>query len=239
MGQTKQNKKSTFVDALFIDGRMCILKDVTTKCIYRTYVNNINRPPTSLKTWGKDYPSLHNNGDVWPEIFNLSFTITRETFLQSFQYRIINRIITCQQKLFEMKLVDSPICKYCLLFEDDIKHFFLFCKRIDTFWEEFFKWWNNISDLRIPNNYEGLEESVLLGFHTRGDIFTVLNYCVIHAKQHNMYYSHDQIHNNNSVNLRQYLAYLKSKLNIEKYICDSKGINCTNFDEFKFLYKQL
>ncbi len=40
------------------------------------------------------------------------FHITRETKLQSFQYRILHRTITCR-KLYDMKLDDSPNCLYC------------------------------------------------------------------------------------------------------------------------------
>ena len=45
----------------------------------------------------------------------------RETKLQSFQYKIINRIINCNKKLFDMKIEHSPVCSYCDQ-TDDIGH---------------------------------------------------------------------------------------------------------------------
>ncbi len=45
------------------------------------------------------------------------------------------------------------------------------------------------------------------------------------------------IHNNNAINLFQYLIKLKNKLKIEHYICASNSIG--KFETFLFLYEQL
>ncbi len=42
----------------------------------------------------------------------------------------------------------------------------------------FFTWWNNLEDIQIPTQCECLEENILFGFQTEGDIFTVLNFCI-------------------------------------------------------------
>ncbi len=53
---------------------------------------------------------------VFKIIKNVSaFHTTRETKLQSFQYRILHRTITCRKKLYDMKLVDSPIVYIAIL----------------------------------------------------------------------------------------------------------------------------
>ncbi len=79
-----------------------------------------------------------------------------------------------------------------------------------------------------------MEECILFGFQIEGDIFNVLNYCILIAKFH-IYYQ--WIHNNNAISLFQYLIELKNKLKIENYICasNSKG----KFETFMFLYEQL
>ncbi len=61
---------------------------------------------------------------------------TRETKLQSFQYRILHRTITCRKILYDMKLVDSPNCLYCNNI-DDIKHFLLSGEKTRNFWQSF------------------------------------------------------------------------------------------------------
>ncbi len=148
---------------------------------------------------------------MWSNICKTPYIITRETNLQSFQYKIIHQLITCQNKLFDMKLVDNAKCKYCHE-SDNISHIFLFCSKEDPFWRCFFTWWNNLADIQIPLPSESLEECILFGFQIEGDIFNVLNYCILLAKFH-MYCQ--RIHNNNAINLFLYLIQLKNKLKIE------------------------
>ncbi len=131
-----------------------------------------------------------------------------------------------------MKLVDNAKCKYCHE-SDNISHFFLFCPK-DQFWRSFFTWWNNLGDIQIVLHSENLEECILFGFQIEGDIFNVLNYCIILAKFH-IYCQ--RIHNNNAINLFQYLIELKNKLKMEHYICTSNSIG--KFEKFLFLYEQL
>ncbi len=133
-----------------------------------------------------------------------------------------------------MKLVDNAKCKYCHEL-DNISHFFLFCPKEDQFWRSSVTWWNILGDIQIPLHSESLEECILSEFQIVGDIFSVLNYCILLDKFH-IYCQ--QIHNNNSMNLFQYLIkFKKNKLKIENYICASKSIG--KFEKFLFLYKQL
>ncbi len=85
------------------------------------------------------------------------------------------------------------------------------------------------------NECECLEENILFGFQTSGDIFTVLNFCILIAKYH-IYCQ--RIHIENSINFFQYVIELKNKLRIERYICTSIA-TIETFDEFQFLYEQL
>jgi hypothetical protein len=133
-----------------------------------------------------------------------------------------------------MKLVPSPQCTYCKE-TDDIRHFFLFCPRERSFWKSFINWWNHLGDIIIPEQYDSLEESILFGFQAEGGTFTVLNYCILLAKYH-IYCQ--RIHNDNAVDLFQYLIELKNKLNIERNICTSNN-SVDKFQLFNFLVEQL
>jgi hypothetical protein len=133
-----------------------------------------------------------------------------------------------------MKLVNSPNCTYCHEM-DDIRHFFLFCPKVKLFWKTFFKWWNQLGDLQIHGQCEGLEESILFGFQTEGGIFAVLNYCILIAKYH-IYCQ--RIHNANAIDFFQFLCELKNKLKIENNICKSNN-TIQKFDMFKLVYEQL
>ena len=193
------------------------------------------KTPTCITKWKEIYPGFHNAHDeLWSNIFYLAFSTTRDTNLQTFQYKIIHRLITCQKNLFEMKLVEKPSCTYCND-TDDISHFFLFCPKVNEFWNVFFNWWNTLGDIQIQYDCESLEESILFGFQAEGDILNVLNFCILLAK----YYIYKQrIHNNNSIDFYQYLVQLKYKLKLEQTICTYNN-NQNVFEKYIFIYEQL
>ena len=49
----------------------------------------------------------------WKEIRTLPFKITRETELQSLQFRILNRYIACKDSLFKWGKAENNICVAC------------------------------------------------------------------------------------------------------------------------------
>ncbi len=49
---------------------------------------------------------------VCPRMLSLSFTITRETECQTFQYSLIHRIILCNKWRFDIKLKEEYLCNY-------------------------------------------------------------------------------------------------------------------------------
>ncbi len=179
--------------------------------------------PSRIEQWSEDYLGVHTaQQNLWYNIFRLPFSITRETKLQTFQYKLIHLLITCQHVLFDMKLVDNAICLYCKE-TDQFIYFFLFCPKENEFWNTFFTWWNNLGNTQIPTQCECLEENILFGFQTEGGIFTVLNFCILIVNYH-IYCQ--RIHNENGIiffSIFQYLIELNNKLRIKRYI-----FNCYN-----------
>ena len=211
------------------------MSTVTCKDIYWSFIHHRKRDPSCVKKWAVAYPGFKNaTEELWTNIFRLSFSITRETKLQSFQYRLIHRTITCRKRLFEMKMADHPRCLYCKDI-DDIKHFFLFCPKVQSFWNSFFLWWNNLGDIIIPPEYECLEECMIFGFQPRGEIFEVLNFCILVAK----YYIHTKrLLDDNNIVFLTFLCELKFKLTIEHNICKKNNVP-QSFEKIVFLYEQL
>ena len=39
-----------------------------------------------------------------------TFAVTNEPYLRSFQYKIINRIINCKDKLYQCKILETNLC---------------------------------------------------------------------------------------------------------------------------------
>ncbi len=135
---------------MFIGDKMYSLVSLNTRAIYNVLTDKKKRAPSCIDKWSEDYPGFHTaQQKLWYNIFRQPFSITRETKLQTFQYKLIHLLITCQKTFFDMKLVENAICLYCQD-TDNIKHFFLFCPKENQFWNTFFTWSNNLADLQIP-----------------------------------------------------------------------------------------
>ena len=70
----------------------------------------------------------------------LAFNVTLDTNLRVFQYKLLNRIIFMNDKLFKFKLVDSPSCTFCKTNEESLEHLLFFCKITEFFWKEVLSW---------------------------------------------------------------------------------------------------
>ena len=49
------------------------------------------KPPTAMETWINIFPFLENQD--WGSIYKTLFDVSNKTYLQSFQYNILNRIL--------------------------------------------------------------------------------------------------------------------------------------------------
>ena len=169
----------------------------------------------------------------WANIYYLSFSLTRETKLQSFQYKIIHRIIACNKWLYNIKIKSSSRCSYCD-HEDTIQHFFLFCENPFNFWDQWYNWFKRITGIDIGNS-EKTDEYILFGYPGNDDFTLVLNYCILAAK----YYIYlNKMCENNNLDLFQYLLQLKHKLSVEKYIC-IKNNKEADFEKFNIVFMEL
>ena len=157
-----------------------------TKLIYQYFIDEKSQPPVCIGKMTKIYPDIKN--EEWNEIFKHTFLITRETKLQTFQYKIIHRIINCNKKLYDMKIKTTPTYSYCDEM-DDIIHFFVLCPETYRFWVSFPHWWNIYTPTGNPLYHTILPEGkqIIFGITShKSDPYVVLNYCVMHAK-YNIY----------------------------------------------------
>lgn len=222
---------------LFRNGNKITTPNLTCKSVYSFFMEEKEIIPKCTLKWAEEYPKFNEAPqvmDLWANIFNIPFNDVRSTKLQSFQYKLVHRIITCRKTLFNMKIIDNPTCIFCEEV-DDLIHFILFCPKTREFWNFFFNWWNGISDIKINSKCVELEESILFGFQIMEDEFKVLNYCIIHAK---FYIYRNKIFGSNSLHLYEFLCELKRALRIEH------DINCNNeteksFSKFLFIYENL
>jgi len=223
---------------IIINNKIQKLNITTSKDFYWHIINANTYSPTCIKKWSETFPTLNKEyNQEWKNIFNTVFKICRETKLQSFQFKITHRIISCNKWLFNIKISDSETCSFCKSDTDTIQHFFLLCHNVNCFWVSFNNWWLRLTEQNLINIAEPqkLQQSILLGFPDHSEKIEVLNYCILLAK-HFIY--NRKMNKCNNFCILEYLIYLKSKLNLEKYIL--KKINKENsFSKFVFIMENI
>ena len=87
-------------DDINIDGTFYSLMNLKTKIVYDVLLKKKFQEPVSVKGWIKDFPNFTEaDPELWHNIYKLPFKTTRETKLQSLQFKIVHRIIVCKTKL--------------------------------------------------------------------------------------------------------------------------------------------
>ena len=81
-------------------------------------------PPTAQKKFQEKFPQLETD---WKEIYSLPFTVSIETKICEFQCKILNNIVFTNEKLFRLKLTESPLCAFCNRETESIEHIFFYC----------------------------------------------------------------------------------------------------------------
>ena len=72
----------------------------------------------------------------WERIFSLPFKITLNTKLREFQYKVLHRICYTNIMLFKFGLAVSLLCYFCNKELETLEHFFFYCSKVSTFWNE-------------------------------------------------------------------------------------------------------
>ena len=182
-----------------------------TKTVYNVIILKKSVIPTSVRRWTETFEIDDYD---WPSIYKQPYIATRETKLQSFQYKIINRIVVCQKWLHDQKVVDSPYCLRCNENKkDDIIHHFTECKEVNVFWNHLEKWWNRTAE----NNIKLTKKHIIFGFYYDNFEFECINCVLLIAKWH----IQKQVYLEHRIDFFDFLVTLKQHLQIERYICIS------------------
>ena len=87
--------------------------------------------------------------------------VARETALQSFQYKIINRYLPCNValKLWQKEETDQFVT--CGLV-DTIEHYCYECALVQMCWQHFYTWWNSLHGVNMNFTNTGYYLGTLL-----------------------------------------------------------------------------
>ena len=146
---------------------------------------------------------------------SLAFSVTLDTKLRAFQYKLLNHIVYTNDRLYKFKIVDSPLCAFCNSENESLEHLLFLCKASEVFWKEVLSW------LAIHKN-ELLNVSltdVLFGKFDIDKDFMAVNHVLLLGK----YFIYRCKLDNIKPSLAVFKAKLKATLNLEFYIVRKKG----------------
>ena len=69
--------------------------------------------------------------------------VTHNTYMRSFQYKILNNILYLNKKLHNFRIKPSPLCSFCNLYDQTPFHIFYECDRIKFLWSELVQCFQN------------------------------------------------------------------------------------------------
>ena len=208
--------------------------DMESKHVYWILLSirnqRLNIEPSCKSKWAASHQIEQ---DEWTNIFKLPFQSCRSTKLQTFQYRILHRIITCNHWLYNAKIKDTPECSNCKN-DDTIEHFFLLCPYIAPFWKRFKKWWNRTAGIKL--RLETLTENeILFGFQSQNKYGITFNHVLLLAKK----YIHDTKMSDGNICFYTFLGILKQQISYEMEI-DFRTVKAqVSESKFALLFDQL
>ena len=66
----------------------------------------------------------------------LTFILKSNTYMRSFQYKILNNILYLNKKLHIFGIKSSPLCSFCNVYEETPFHIFYECDHLIFLWSE-------------------------------------------------------------------------------------------------------
>lgn len=156
------------------------------------------------------------DAEEWEEIYLRPFAVVRETRLQSFQYRLVHRLITCNHLLLRYKIRQDEACAYCNGI-DTLEHFFFQCPTSRNFWKLAVQWMRNasgqdLSDLTMKEFLLGVPKTYQHAKRT--------NFLLLTAR----YFIHRQrLFHNGDLCITHWTQEIRKRLLTEQHICRAEG----------------
>ena len=160
---------------LKIDNADVDLSSVTSKSLYNAFTMAKQTPPSAQKRFQDQFPDVQFD---WNEIYLLSFKVLLETKIREFQYKVLNNIVFTNEKLFKIKMIDSPQFTFRKNEIESLEHLFCNCEITRSFCVALRSW---LMECNI--NLEPLSFfNALFGIFNAGEDFVTVNHLILVEK---------------------------------------------------------
>jgi len=108
--------------------------------------------------------------------FVLAKSVALETFVQCFQFKVLNDILFLNTRLAKIRRIQSDLCTFCQTSGETLAHFFHRCSFSTEFWTKFENFWLTVTREQIKLEYIKI---ILRILDQRSNLF---NYFIILGK---------------------------------------------------------
>ena len=149
---------------------------LTTRAAYSSLLNKVTVSPTcenGILNSGFTRDNIH-------DVYLLPFTVTKQTKLIAFQYKIIHNVLPNQVSLFHAGITENATCPLCSCEKQTTAHMLFNCTKSTAFWNSIVKWWHQKFNQIVDLN----ECIILYGWHKNTPYNYLLNCALLVAKYH-------------------------------------------------------
>ena len=137
--------KNINIPTILIGDSLKTINKLKSKQLYTHLVTSKTTIATALEKWVESYPFM-NNVD-WEKIYSLPYTVTKNTYFQTFQFKILSRILNCRDKLSTWSIVVDNKCPMCNII-DTIEHHLYECSISSMIWTKLQNWLQTSLDIQ-------------------------------------------------------------------------------------------
>jgi len=197
-----------------LNGRWKNVFNAQCRDYYWEFVSKFPYVPKAQYKW-HEYMAIDQA--AWPDYYQLPYLITRDTTLQSFQYKILHRFFPCNYTLSIWYKDQSAFCNVCKNETDHLEHYFFSCPHLSIFWTSIERWWLKSLDISVRLDTQIVMFGLVNAFDDR--IIDIFNLSILIAKWHIYRCKKD----NDEPSFYEYLRLLRETLETERLHCILKG----------------
>ena len=140
------------------------------KEIYSILTESSDSKPSQLY-----YKNVFENSNLdWKTIYMLPRTVTKDSRLQVFQYKLLNNVLYLNKMLFRFGKIDSPLCSFCKMIDETPLHLFYNCIKTKLLWDQLKEFMSN------KTSFPSLtQQSAILGHIDLSDDYLLSNHLII------------------------------------------------------------
>ena len=111
--------------------RFITLDKLTPTKIWSILISKVQNKPSS----NIYFENLFNDYNIdWTAIYMLPYFVTYNTYMQTFQYKILNNVLFLNKKLHNFGIKPSPLCSSCNLYNKVRLHVLYECDAVKWLW---------------------------------------------------------------------------------------------------------